>query len=81
MELYGNVQLTQLSAGHIHRIDISVPGREAHGASDFRFQELGACRTFGDQVRKIGRTTQDFDDFDRPKCDYGLKESGEKLTA
>jgi endonuclease/exonuclease/phosphatase family metal-dependent hydrolase len=37
---YGNVVLTRLPASDIHRMDISVPGREPRGALDIRFREL-----------------------------------------
>lgn len=37
---YGNVVLTRVQPSHIHRMDISVPGREPRGALDVQFQEL-----------------------------------------
>lgn len=37
---YGNVVLTRFPASRIHRLDISVPGREPRGALDVWFGEL-----------------------------------------
>jgi len=37
---YGNVVLTRLPVSHIHRMDISVPGREPRGVIDVGFREL-----------------------------------------
>jgi endonuclease/exonuclease/phosphatase family metal-dependent hydrolase len=37
---YGNVVLTRFPANHIHRMDISVPGREPRGALEVRFDIL-----------------------------------------
>ncbi len=51
---YGNGLLTRLPVTHVHRLDLSIPGREARGAIDVKLQRhTTAPDTAGEALRVV----------------------------